>query len=196
MRIIAGKYRRRKLHAPVGTTTRPITDRVKEQLFENLGDRLEGKRVADVFSGTGSLGLEALSRGARSVVFFEKDHRSHELLRQNVAMLEVEADTLCWRVDILRSSFRPKGRDDLLPYDFLFFDPPYRMVEQICPGTPIFRCLERMAREDVSSSEAVLILRTAARADFTCPDVWVPWGDTLRISSMDLHLMRKAPADE
>ncbi|MGD9854019.1 MAG: RsmD family RNA methyltransferase, partial [Planctomycetaceae bacterium] len=68
MRIIAGKYRRRKLLTKPGLTTRPITDRAKEPLFERLESHLEGARVADVFAGTGTLGLESLSRGARSVV--------------------------------------------------------------------------------------------------------------------------------
>ena len=84
MRIVAGKYRRRKLAAKQGTTTRPITDRVKVALFARLQNRLEGARVADIFSGTGTLGLEALSRGAASVVFIENDHRAWELLRENV----------------------------------------------------------------------------------------------------------------
>ena len=75
MRIVAGKFRRRKLFANPGLKTRPITDRVKESLFERLSGELEGKRIADVFAGTGTLGLEALSRGAKSVVFIESDRR-------------------------------------------------------------------------------------------------------------------------
>ncbi|MEM9701916.1 MAG: RsmD family RNA methyltransferase, partial [Planctomycetota bacterium] len=66
MRIVAGKYRRRSLLPPVGEQTRPITDRAKEQLFENLGGELPDRRVLDAFAGTGTIGLEALSRGAAS----------------------------------------------------------------------------------------------------------------------------------
>ena len=99
MRIIAGEFRRRKLLASPGLTTRPITDRVKETLFERIGEDLVDRKVADIFAGTGSLGLEALSRGAKSVVFIESDRRGHELLRQNVATLGVEDRTLCWRTD-------------------------------------------------------------------------------------------------
>ena len=90
VRIIAGEFRRRKLLASPGLTTRPITDRVKETLFERIGDELVDRKVADVFAGTGSLGLEALSRGAKSVVFIESDRRAFELLEQNVATLGVQ----------------------------------------------------------------------------------------------------------
>ena len=128
MRIIAGEFRRRRLLANPGLTTRPITDRVKEILFERTQDLLVDRRIADIFSGTGSLGFEALSRGAQSVVFLESDGKAFELLKQNVAALGVEDRTLCWRTDALKSSFHPKGVDAFLPYDVVFFDPPYRMV--------------------------------------------------------------------
>ena len=78
MRIVAGELRRRKLLTNPGKTTRPITDRAKVMLFDHIRDFIPGKRVLDVFSGTGSLGFESLSRGAKSVVFCEQDHRAHE----------------------------------------------------------------------------------------------------------------------
>ena len=76
MRIIAGRFRRRNLLTRSGLVTRPITDRVKETLFERLGDAVIDARVLDVFAGTGTLGLEALSREAASVVFVEKDRQA------------------------------------------------------------------------------------------------------------------------
>src|ERR687895_355607 len=100
MRIIAGRFRRRQLAAAPGTTTRPLTDRVKEHLFQRLG-AFDGERVLDVFAGTGTIGLEALSRGARTAVFVERDHKAFELLRKNVAALGVTDETLCWRADVL-----------------------------------------------------------------------------------------------
>ena len=119
MRIIAGRFRRRKLIANPGETTRPITDRVKEALFENIQKRVEGKRVADIFAGTGTIGLEALSRGAARVTFIEKDRIAVELLRENVAHLECQAETLIWPADVIRCSYRPKGErvDEFTPWD-------------------------------------------------------------------------------
>ena len=89
MRIVAGRLKRRKLRTNPGLVTRPITDRAKEMLFDRLGT-FDGERVADVFAGTGTIGLEALSRGASRVVFVEQDRLAHELLRENVAALGVE----------------------------------------------------------------------------------------------------------
>ena len=118
MRIIAGEFRRRRLLTNPGLTTRPITDRAKEILFERIQDLIVDSRIADIFAGTGSLGFEALSRGARSVVFLENDKRAFDLLEQNVTALGVEDRILCWRTDALNSSFHPKGVDDFLPFAF------------------------------------------------------------------------------
>ncbi len=111
MQIIAGKYRHRKLQTSPGETTRPITARVKVALFDRLQPLLEDARVADVFAGTGTIGLEALSRGARSVVFIESDLVAVELLRSNIATLKAEEETLCWATDASKCSFRPKGAE-------------------------------------------------------------------------------------
>jgi 16S rRNA (guanine966-N2)-methyltransferase len=195
MRIIAGKYRRRKLQTNPGLTTRPITDRAKEPLFERLDQHLSGARVADIFAGTGTLGLEALSRGARSAVFIEQDVRAVELLRRNIEMLGVQDETLIWRTDAFRSSYRPKGVPEFLPFDLLFFDPPYRMIAGLQPKSPLFKSLERLSRPAVSSENAILCLRTPARADFVLPEVWAP-RRTLDLSSMEVHLFEKSGAGE
>src|SRR6516165_10026496 len=76
MQIVAGKYRHRKLESSPGETTRPITARVKVALFDRLQPELQEARVADIFSGTGTIGLEALSRGAASIVFIESDREA------------------------------------------------------------------------------------------------------------------------
>lgn len=195
MRIIAGRFRRRKLLTSPGLTTRPITDRVKETLFERLTEHLEGKRVADVFAGTGTMGLEALSRGAASVIFIENDHRALELLRQNVAALKVEDETFCWRADVFRCSFRPKGLPHLLPYDLIFFDPPYRMVPALRPGSPLYRSLERLARPGISAEGALLVLRTPEDAEFDVPPSWHR-DRHLQLSTMEIHMYRLQRLEE
>lgn len=175
MRIIAGRFRRRKLLANPGLTTRPISDFVKESLFTRLEERLAGRRVADVFSGTGTIGLEALSRGAASVVFLERDPKAVELLKRNVASLgeEAQAACLCWCADIFRCSFRPKGDSaKFVPFDWVFFDPPFAMIETLSPDSEVFRVLKQLAREDVSSPDARLVLRTPEAPAFVMPDQW------------------------
>ncbi|NQV24696.1 MAG: 16S rRNA (guanine(966)-N(2))-methyltransferase RsmD [Rhodopirellula sp.] len=190
MRIIRGRFGRRKLLSNPGDVTRPITDKVKESLFEYLEDELQGARVADIFAGTGTIGLEALSRGAHSIVFFEKDRKAMELLRKNVATLKIEDETLCWPTDVMKTSFRPKNCDGMTPFDVAFFDPPYRMVADIVPGKLLFKSLERLAREDVTSEEALLIFRTPSRAEFQLPDAW-QLDRKLDYSRMEVHWFRK-----
>ena len=93
MRIIAGEWRRRQLRAPPGEATRPSADRTRETLFAMLTSRLgsfEGLRVADLFAGSGALGLEALSRGAASCLFVEQDAAAIRALRANIAALRAQ----------------------------------------------------------------------------------------------------------
>lgn len=190
MRIVGGRLKRRKLLTNPGLVTRPITDRAKEVFFERLGE-FDGERVADVFAGTGTIGLEALSRGAASVVFVERDRTAHQLLEENVQKLGVAEETLCWRADVLRCSFRPKNVEDLFPYDVVFFDPPYKMVDDLQPGTPLADAVDRLAREDVTVEDAVLVLRTPRHAEFVLPESW-SIEETFDVSTMTFHICRKS----
>src|SRR5678816_316313 len=89
MRIIAGVFGGRKLLPPAGEVTRPITDRAKQSLFDVIHDLVDGARVYDCFAGTGSMGLECLSRGAEHATFFEADRSAVALLRKNIDTLSV-----------------------------------------------------------------------------------------------------------
>ena len=190
MRIIAGQFRRRTLLTNPGLTTRPIIDRAKVMLFDHIRHRLPGSKVLDIYSGTGTLGLESLSRGAASVVFCEQDHRAHELLVKNVESLKVADKTLCWRVDCMRCSFKAQG-GDWYPYDVIFFDPPYVMIEKdLHPGTLLYRSLDRLTRSELSSDSALLVVRTPSEAKFVMPLAWETT-QVLSVASMDIHLMRK-----
>lgn len=121
MRIIAGEWRGRPLTAPAGQGTRPTADRTRETLFSMLASRLgsfEGLRVADLYAGSGALGLEALSRGAAHATFVEKDPGALAAIRANVATLKAGD-----RVEIrpLSAATLPPAQ----PFDLLFADPPY-----------------------------------------------------------------------
>lgn len=188
MRIVAGRFKRRPLAAAPGTTTRPLTDRAKVQLFQRLGG-FNGQHILDVFAGTGTIGLEALSRGAATAVFVERDHKAYELLRRNVESLGVADDALCWRADVLRCSFRPKGREELLPYDRIFFDPPYKIAGDLRPGTPLYKSLERLARPGVCADGAELVLRVPSRQEVSIPEVWRP-DESLEMGGMTVHRFR------
>lgn len=173
-------------------TTRPITDRVKESLFENIHKRVEEKRVADIFAGTGTIGLEALSRGASGVTFIENDRTALDLLKANIRSLECEAETLVWPADVLRCSYRPKGDrvGFFTPWQVVFFDPPYRMVSSIVPDQPLWTSLKRLARPEITTEDATLILRVPKRADFELPVPWkIEW--SMAMSGMIIHVCEK-----
>ena len=124
MRIVAGRYRGRRLTAPPGLDTRPTSDRVREALFNILGD-IEGLRVLDLFAGSGALAIEALSRGAAGAVLVEQDPRAVDAIRANLDALGasearvVRGDALAW----LR---RAEGE-----WDIVFLDPPYSSARDL-----------------------------------------------------------------
>lgn len=126
MRIIAGKYRGTTLAAvgkgDAGAHLRPTSDRVRESLFSMLThhDVLIGARVLDLFAGTGALGLEALSRGAREVCFVENGRVGQRLITENIAKLRIEDTTVLMRNDATRLSDWIAA-----PFDLVFLDPPY-----------------------------------------------------------------------
>jgi 16S rRNA (guanine966-N2)-methyltransferase len=196
MRIIAGRFRRRTLLSNPGDITRPILDRVKESLFQRLEPDLVGKRVADVFAGTGTIGLEALSRGAESCVFIEQDKVASTLLRKNIETLGVTDETICWWTDALLCSYKPKGDSaKYVPFDVIFFDPPYKMAPDIRPDTPIYRAVKRLARPDVSTPDSLFIVRIPERTEITPPPVWeFQW--ELEMANMIIKIYRKAAAAE
>lgn len=121
MRIIAGEWRGRKLVAPAGQQTRPTADRTRETLFSMLVSRLGGFddfRVADLYAGSGALGLEALSRGAAHATFVETDRAAIKAIEANVATFEAAS----------RVAIRNVSADNLPkshPFDLVFADPPY-----------------------------------------------------------------------
>lgn len=123
LRIIAGEWRGRKLITPAGDTTRPTADRTRETLFSMLVSRIgtfEGLAVADLFAGSGALGLEALSRGAASCAFVEQDAAALRALRSNIANLRAAP-----QCDVRASSVLALGPAKA-PLDLVLLDPPYR----------------------------------------------------------------------
>jgi 16S rRNA (guanine966-N2)-methyltransferase len=128
MRIIAGEFRGRKLLAPESDATRPVTDRVKQSVFDILAPLLPGAVVYDCFAGTGSMGLECLSRGASHVTFFESDKSAAGLLRKNIQTLGVDPKSKVIAGDLFKQlSDLRSPRNDV---DVVFLDPPYRYLNE------------------------------------------------------------------
>ena len=126
MRIVAGKFRGHGLAAPKDLTIRPTSDRVREALFNILqhgleGFEIEGARVLDLFAGTGALGLEALSRGAKYCLFIENAASARGVIRTNVEALHLTGITKIWR----RDATTPGPAGNIEAFDLVFADPPY-----------------------------------------------------------------------
>ena len=133
VRIIAGEFRGRTLLAPQREITRPITDRAKQSLFDILNPLLPGADVYDIFSGTGSLGLESLSRGAKSATFFEIDRSAIARLSQNISALQVSERSRIVQGDVFRwfeLSIRRPDSTHASGADVAFLDPPYRFLQE------------------------------------------------------------------
>ncbi len=124
MRVIAGKYRGRRLKSPPSDRTRPTSDRLRETLFNVLAPRIEGARFLDLCAGTGAVGIEALSRGAEHVTFVDQSRQMCALIEANVGALSVVR--FDFEVVIADAfDFLRKRKNVDSPFDLIFFDPPY-----------------------------------------------------------------------
>ena len=167
MRIIAGTHRGRKLLPPAGEATRPVTDRVKQSLFDALAaeGRLDGAAVLDVFAGTGSFGLECLSRGATSATFYERDPSALDRLRRNVATLGVAAAATIQAGDIYAARF-PAA-------DLVFLDPPYAHLREKAAD---LAALVGRLRADLNPGGVILLRHDARDAPPPAADGSTPAG--------------------
>lgn len=167
MRIIAGQWRGRTIAAPAGDQTRPILDRAKTVLFDVLGSRLaEPGRLPDVavldlFGGSGAMGLEALSRGARYCLFFERHRASAAVLRRNLDTLHIVHEAKLSEADGTRAEWPPPPADeDQSPtYGLVFVDPPYQMLSSRVPDPAIRALLKRLDSDPAISPIALIVVR-------------------------------------
>lgn len=151
MRISAGEHRGRRLQSVKGNATRPTSDLLRQAVFNVLGARIEGARVLDLCAGTGSVGLEALSRGAATAAFVERNRRAVGALRSNLAslMLTSRARVIASDVLVALTSLEAAGET----FDCIFLDPPYA-------GDLAVRCIEMLADGAVLGDNGALVAQT------------------------------------
>jgi 16S rRNA (guanine966-N2)-methyltransferase len=180
MRLIAGKWKGRHIAAPEHDRTRPILDRAKTVLFDVLGHRLaEPGRlpaiaVLDLYAGSGAMGLEALSRGARFGLFVERSRGTAAVIRENLTTLGATDQARLLIADAATIAFpSPPATADSSPgYGLVFVDPPYRELEEPVPSPPIRRLLERLDREPVISLDALIVVRhPLQKSEHAVPDL-------------------------
>lgn len=198
MRIIAGTHRHRIIEGPpenARNPTRPITDRVKQALFDRLWSQgaLESPAAVDVFAGTGSLGLEALSRGVEHVTFIERDRRVRSILDANLDTLQLADRAAVIGGDALSGAW--VGLLPHKPVGLVFLDPPYAMTSGVPEDGDEAEALPRVtalieAVAAVTTPDALLVLRTDGHAK---PPAAAGWDEpvTHPYGSMAVHFYRR-----
>lgn len=153
MRVVAGKYGGRPLKTLAGKTTRPTTDKVKGAIFNMIGPYFDGGRVLDLYAGSGSLAIEAISRGMASAVLVEKDRRAQAIINQNLKMTREEERFELLKMEANQSLERITGH-----FDLVLLDPPYAK-EQIVTD------IEKMTERELLSNDALIVCETDKSVD-------------------------------
>lgn len=157
MRVIAGKARRLPLKTAPGQSTRPTTDRIKETLFNMLQNDLYDIRFLDLFSGSGGIGIEAISRGAREAVFVEHNRQALECIRENLRFTRLEDQARVMGMDVMTALSRLEGE---APFQIIFMDPPYGQEWER-------RVLETLAGSGIVDQDTLLIVEASLETDFS-----------------------------
>jgi len=154
VRVIAGTARGKRLQAPRGMDTRPITDMIKEALFNVIGSNIGGASLLDLFAGSGSVGIEALSRGARPVVFIDNSHNAVRVIRENLHSCGFGEGFELYRNDVFRAMEILARRKT--KFDYIYADPPFTVETIFNP------LVEALDRSSLLVPEGSLIVRSRA----------------------------------
>ena len=159
MRVIAGKARSIRLETPEGNDTRPTTDRLKETLFNIIQPHLADAVFLDLFSGSGAIGIEAISRGAKKSYFFESEKAAFSCIERNIKATKFEEQAILYKQDVLfgvSNSVKEK-------VDIIFMDPPYDMGHEK-------KVLELLANSTIIDDETLIIIESSLDTDFSYVD--------------------------
>ncbi|MEY8352057.1 16S rRNA (guanine(966)-N(2))-methyltransferase RsmD [Lachnospiraceae bacterium 54-53] len=157
MRVIAGKAKRLILKTIDGQDTRPTTDRIKETLFNMINGDMPGCCFLDLFSGSGAIGIEALSRGARLAVMIDQNSGAAECIRENLKTTKLEEDAIVMNCDVMTGLRRLEGKEYLFHYVFL--DPPYNQEWEK-------QVLEYLAKSRLTDEDTTIIIEASLKTSF------------------------------
>lgn len=194
MRVVAGTARGRRLEAPAGSAVRPTTDRVRESVFNSLGSfgLVADVRVLDLFAGTGALGIEALSRGARRAVFVERDRQAAASVRANLERTGLSDRADLVEADALEFVRRSVPDHQATAFDLILLDPPYAfdawselldLVDARWPGACVVAESDREVADEVGVEPARLV--TVRRYGTTVVTIFRAAGDQDRLGDPD-----------
>jgi 16S rRNA (guanine(966)-N(2))-methyltransferase RsmD len=163
MKIISGRFRGISLYSPKRIDTRPALARMRNSLFNILAGKMDGKRVIDLFAGTGSIGFEALSRGAGYCLFVENNRTCLECLRKNISRLNVENQTKVLFIDAFNIISYPAKAGTDEQFDYIFIDPPYKYYDIQHLRDKLFSLIDEFARDKILSPEGMIIVEHRTR---------------------------------
>ena len=157
MRVVAGKARSLQLMTVPGTEVRPTTDRIKETLFNMITNEVPGSRFLDLFAGSGSIGIEALSRGAEHTVFVDKNRSAVQCIRKNLEHVKMSADATVLQMDVLAAISQLEQKKEC--FDVIFMDPPYdcQLEKDV---------LLRLADSSIVSDDTLIIVEASLATGF------------------------------
>lgn len=158
MRVIAGKARRLQLKTITGLDTRPTTDRTKETLFNIINNNIPNSTFLDLFSGSGAIGIEALSRGAKEVYFVENNKAAVQCIRENLKFTKLEKDAVVFQGSVLKAI--KTMEDEGKYFDFVFMDPPYNHLYE--KDVLIF-----LGKSDLIDKSSSIIVEASLETDFS-----------------------------
>lgn len=157
MRVIAGTAKRLQLKTIEGLDTRPTTDRIKETLFNMISEYLADSYFLDLFSGSGGIGIEALSRGAREAFFVEKNKKAMDCIRENLKITRLEDYAVLMETDVITAL---RKLENTKKFDYIFMDPPYnQMLEK--------EVLVYLSTSELLSEDAIVIVEASLETDFS-----------------------------
>ena len=160
MRVIAGSARRLQLKTLDGIDTRPTTDRIKETLFNMIAPYIYDCMFLDLFSGSGGIGIGALSRGAREAVFVEKNPKAMACIKENLKFTRLENKAITWNRDVMTALHQMEGKK---AFDYIFMDPPYN--QELERGV-----LEYLSGSSLVYEDTVIIVEASRETDFSYLD--------------------------
>lgn len=158
MRVIAGTAKRLQLKTVKGDNTRPTTDRIKETLFNMLQNDIEGCRFLDLFSGSGAIGIEALSRGAKEAVFVENNKEAINCIKENLIFTKLVNSGIVMSYEVMTAISMLEGRN--AKFDIVFMDPPYnKEIEK--------EVLDRLKQSEIIDSDTMIIVEASLNTSFS-----------------------------
>ena len=160
MRVIAGTAKRIQLKTVEGLDTRPTTDRIKETLFNMISEYLADSSFLDLFSGSGAIGIEALSRGATSAVFVEQSKLATNCIRDNLKRTKLDSSGEVYEMDVFSAL---KKLENTRTFDYVFMDPPYNQLLEK-------KVLEYLSTSKLLSDDALIIVEASLETDFSYVD--------------------------